>query len=201
MAQPFYSWAPCIGVSSLMVAHGQRFKLWERDLLVTWLKDRAIYRARVRDARVVMMERISVGRRIRDIAEGANGELLLLTDQSALLHIEVDTDVGRGETLFGACSGCHVIEDGRSHIVGPDLRKVVDRPIATAVGARYSPALKKLGGTWTRSAGRVSQKPASLCPRHGYDLSGTGRCRGPPPIDPIPGERLEQPAAPRGVSD
>jgi hypothetical protein len=42
MAQPFYSWVPSIGISSLMVAHGQQFKLWDRDLLVTSLKDGAI---------------------------------------------------------------------------------------------------------------------------------------------------------------
>ncbi|MGH8137480.1 MAG: PQQ-dependent sugar dehydrogenase [Steroidobacteraceae bacterium] len=149
-AEPYYSWVPSIGVSSLLVVHGPQFKLWQRDLLISSLKDGAVYRARVRDARVVMMERIPFGRRIRDVAEGSDGQILLLTDKGALLNIEIDTEVGGGEALFHACSGCHAIGDGTNNGIGPDLRHVVGRPTASVVGARYSPALQQLGGKWTR---------------------------------------------------
>ena len=47
-------------------------------------------------------------------------------------------------------SGCHVALDGMSHRLGPDLLKIVNRPVASAPGFdEYSPALKALGGTWT----------------------------------------------------
>jgi cytochrome c len=75
---------------------------------------------------------------------------MLWTDRGALLEVETDNEVGGGETVFQACSGCHMIGDGESNGIGPDLRKVVGRNVATTVGYRYSAALSKLGGKWTR---------------------------------------------------
>jgi len=148
--EPYYSWVPSIGVSGLVVIRGPLFKLWEGDLLVASLKDNALYRIRIRQKRVVMTERIPFGRRIRDIAEAPNGQLLLWTDRGALLRVEIDADVGRGEALFQVCAGCHLIGDGYTHGIGPDLRHIVDRPVASAPGARYSRAMRKLGGRWTK---------------------------------------------------
>jgi cytochrome c2 len=149
-SEPFFSWVPSIGVSSVLVVHGAEFKLWDADVLVVSLRDGALYRARVRDQRIVMMERMPFGRRLRDIAEGSDGRLLLWTDRGALLEVEADDDVGGGETVFKACNGCHVIGDGESNGIGPDLRKVVGRKVATMPGFRYSQALQNLGGKWTR---------------------------------------------------
>ena len=149
-AEPFYSWVPSIGVSSLLVIHSQQFKLWEGDVLIVSLRDGSLYRARVRDQRIVMMERMPFGRRLRDITQGSEGQLLMWTDRGALLEVEADNDVGGGETVFQACSGCHMIGDGDSNGIGPDLRKVVGRPVANMAGFRYSPAMRNLGGKWTR---------------------------------------------------
>jgi len=75
--------------------------------------------------------------------------------------------VGGGETVFQACSGCHVIGDGESNGIGPDLRKVVGRNVAAMVGFRYSPAMKNLGGKWTRDPPRpVPDQSAGLRARH-----------------------------------
>lgn len=149
--EPYYSWIPSIGVSSLLVVQGRQFKLWRGDLLISSLKDGALYRTRVRNSRVVMIERIPLGRRLRDSAEGIDGQFLLLTDSGALLNIEIDTEVGGGEALFHACTGCHAIGDGTNNGIGPDLRHIVGRPTASVAGVRYSPALRQLGGKWTRS--------------------------------------------------
>jgi cytochrome c2 len=148
-AEPYYSWIPSIGVSSLLVSSSPLFKLWAGDLLVASLKDKAIYRVRIRDARVVMMERIAVGERIRDINEGPAGELLLWTDSGTLVVVRIDADVGMGETLFAACAGCHVIDNGDEHGFGPDLFHIVNRKVAAAAGFHYSPAMRSLGGRWT----------------------------------------------------
>ena len=149
-AEPFYSWVPSIGVSSLLVIHGPQFKLWDQDLVIASLKDRALYRARVRDSRIVMLERIPFGRRIRDLTEGADGKLLLWTDKGELLEVEADAEVGTGETVFQACSGCHLIGEGDDNGIGPDLHKVVGRRVAGATGYAYSAAMTQLGGRWTR---------------------------------------------------
>jgi cytochrome c2 len=146
--EPYYSWTPSVGVSSLLVSNSPLFKLWSGDLLVSSLKDEAIYRMRIRDSRVVMPERIAIGERIRDINEGREGELLLWTDDASLLVIRIDTDVGLGETAFQACSGCHAI-DWEHHGIGPDLFHVVNRKVGTAPNFKYSPAMRALGGKWT----------------------------------------------------
>ncbi|MFX8832907.1 hypothetical protein ABTM77_20455, partial [Acinetobacter baumannii] len=88
---------------------------------------KSIYRLRIRLSRVVMMERIPIGERIRDINEGHGGELLLWTDSGALLVVRVDNEVGEGESVFHICSGCHVIDNGDQHGFGPDLFHVVNR--------------------------------------------------------------------------
>jgi len=149
--RPYYAWVPSIGVSNLLVVHGSQFPLWQTDLLVSSLRDGAIYRTRIRDSRVVMMERIPFGRRIRDIAEAADGRLLLWTDKEELLTVAIDKEVGSGETLFQACAGCHMIGDGTANGIGPDLRHIVDRVAASIPQARYSSAMRALGGVWTRS--------------------------------------------------
>jgi len=148
--EPFYSWVPSIGVSSLLVIHSPQFKLWEGDVLIVSLRDGALYRARIREQRIVMMERMPFGRRLRDIAQGADGQLLVWTDKGALLEVEADNDVGGGETVFQACNGCHMIGDGESNGIGPDLRKVIGRKVANIAGFHYSAALQNLGGKWSR---------------------------------------------------
>ena len=56
----------------------------------------------------------------------------------------------RGQKVFRVCSACHTIDEGAAHTVGPNLRAVIGRPVATAEAYdRYSPAMKSFGGTWT----------------------------------------------------
>ena len=201
-AEPYYSWVPSIGVSSVLVMHGTQFKLWDQDLLIASLKDGALYRARVRNSRIVMMERIPFGRRIRDITEGSQGQLMMWSDRGALLEIETDHDVGTGEALFQACSGCHMIGDGVSNGIGPDLRKVVNRHVATTVGYHYSAALQQLGGRWDRERlDRFLTNPQAYVPGTRMKFAGvpdpgerkklieflaSGANNNPPPEDALP---------------
>ena len=47
------------------------------------------------------------------------------------------------------CSGCHRIDDGFSHRLGPDLYGLLDRGVARAEHYdAYTPALETLGGDW-----------------------------------------------------
>ncbi len=199
--EPFYSWVPSIGISNLLVVHSGQFNSWEGDLLISSLKNGALFRARVRESRVVMLERIPFGRRIRDLALGSRGELLLWTDSGAVLEIQPDPEVASGDSVFQVCAGCHTIDDGLSHGIGPDLRKIVNRPVAAGVGYRYSPAMKELGGRWTRERlDRFLTDPRAFVPGTRMSFAGipdakdrtelieflaSGANNNPPPEDPM----------------
>lgn len=91
--KPLYAFMPCIGISNLVEVTGPEFPLWQGDLVVASLKDRALWRLRYDENRIVYSERIPVGARIRDIAELPSGELLLLTDNANLVLVRrKDTD-------------------------------------------------------------------------------------------------------------
>jgi cytochrome c len=72
-------------------------------------------------------------------------------------------NVVNGKSLYDAkCGGCHAIDDNR---VGPLHRGVVGRKVASVPGYEYSPALKRLGGTWTRERiDKFLQGPQDLAP-------------------------------------
>ena len=56
----------------------------------------------------------------------------------------------RGQKVFRTCKACHSIDAGAAHVVGPNLRAVIGRAVASAEGFdRYSLAMRSYGGTWT----------------------------------------------------
>ena len=56
----------------------------------------------------------------------------------------------RGEQVFLVCRACHMIEAGAPHTIGPNLRGVVGRPVASAEGYdRYTPGISSYGGAWS----------------------------------------------------
>lgn len=55
-------------------------------------------------------------------------------------------DAARGKLFYeNTCSGCHSIDQDR---IGPRHRNIVGRRIASIAGFEYSPALRRLKGTW-----------------------------------------------------
>jgi len=86
--QPYHSWTPSIAVSSLIRVRDHSFPPWRDDLLVSSLNDMSIWRLRVREERIVYLERIPIGHRIRDIAQGNDGRIVLWTDEGALISLE-----------------------------------------------------------------------------------------------------------------
>ena len=51
--------------------------------------------------------------------------------------------------LYARCAACHAVDSNRN-MTGPTLRGVVGRAPGIAAGFNYSPAMRKLGGKWTR---------------------------------------------------
>ena len=61
-------------------------------------------------------------------------------------------DSERGATLAMQCRACHSFEDGGPALVGPNLFGIFGRPVGTADGYPYSPALVAADFIWTPNA-------------------------------------------------
>jgi len=149
--QPVYAWLPGIGISNLIQIQRERFPVWRGDLLIGTLGFRGLFRVVLDGDRAVVTEPIPLQKRVRDLLELDDGRLLLWTDEAALLTIEPISGSDAALTFSTACLGCHRINDGFSHRMGPDLRGLTERKVAGAENyGAYTPALKKLGGKWNR---------------------------------------------------
>ena len=86
--RPQYSWAPSIGVSSLIEVRGEEFALWKGDLLVLSLTGQAIRRLRTEGDRVVYDEPIPFeGMRLRDIVELDDGRIAVLNAAGQIVQL------------------------------------------------------------------------------------------------------------------
>lgn len=82
MEQPVYYWDPVIAPSGAVFYTGDAFPDWRGDLFVGSLQPGRLVRLRLSNDRVVHEERyvIDPGERIRDVRQGPDGLLYLLTD-------------------------------------------------------------------------------------------------------------------------
>jgi len=86
---PVFSWLPSIAPSSIIRLEGNRFSLWQGDLLVGAMRGQAIHRLRLNsDNDVIYDERIEFGHRVRDIIELQKGYVAILTDDSYLIILD-----------------------------------------------------------------------------------------------------------------
>ena len=81
---PIYQWTPVIAPSGMAIYGGAAFPEWQGDLFVGGLRSTALVRLELDGETVLAEERLleSLGARIRDVVEGPDGALYLLTDQS-----------------------------------------------------------------------------------------------------------------------
>lgn len=84
MEQPLHYWVPSIAPSGMAFYRGDRFPAWRGDLFIGSLKFRLLVRLRLDGMTVVDEERLLQGElgRIRDVRNGPDGYLYLLTDES-----------------------------------------------------------------------------------------------------------------------
>ncbi len=92
MEQPVYYWDPSIAPSGMAFYTGDKFPRWRGSLLVGALKNRLLARLSLDGEHVVAEERLlgGLGERIRDVRQGPDGFVYLLTDsdEGRILRVE-----------------------------------------------------------------------------------------------------------------
>lgn len=156
---PMFAWVPSVGVSNLIQVSGfdQR---WDGDLLIGSLKAVSLFRLRLEQDRVLYVEPIWIGQRVRDIAQMENGTIAVWTDDTQLLFITVDRDrldlnVRRNKqansAISDACLYCHHFGPTNPSDFAPTLSDLFDRRIASD-NFRYSAGLRNKEGAWTEES-------------------------------------------------
>jgi aldose sugar dehydrogenase len=84
MEQPLHYWVPSIAPSGMAFHSGKGFPAWKGQLFVGALVSRQLVRLEVApEGKVLSEERIAIEGRVRDVREGPDGALYLLTDEDA----------------------------------------------------------------------------------------------------------------------
>lgn len=81
MEQPVYYWDPVIAPSGMDFYESDLFPAWKGDLFVGGLASQQVTRLVMEDGRVVAEEWLSIGHRVRDVREGPDGAIYLVTDE------------------------------------------------------------------------------------------------------------------------
>ena len=86
---PLLSWTPVIAPSGMIQYHGSRFTGWAGDFILGGLVQQGIVRVRVTSGSAVEAARISLGARIREVEEAADGSIWVLQDGSSAKLIQL----------------------------------------------------------------------------------------------------------------
>jgi glucose/arabinose dehydrogenase len=83
MEQPVYFWDPVIAPSGALFYTGDAFPDWQGDLFVGSLEREVVVRLDMQDGRVASETRFleDLGQRIRDVRQGPDGAIYLITDE------------------------------------------------------------------------------------------------------------------------
>lgn len=91
MVDPKTVWTPAIAPSGLMIYRGDRFPQWQGNLFAGGLVSRDVRRLEVdASGKVIRQQTIAIGQRVRDVRQGPDGLIYILTDQAAgrLIRLE-----------------------------------------------------------------------------------------------------------------
>jgi len=86
---PLFSWVPSIATSPLIQVRNFNDR-WDGDLLIGTLKNKSLYRIRIKNDAVRFVERVEIGERIRDMVNAPGQKIVLLTDVKTILVLEVN---------------------------------------------------------------------------------------------------------------
>jgi glucose/arabinose dehydrogenase len=90
MVDPKLVWTPAIAPSGLLLYRGNIFANWQGNLLAGGLVSKSVIRIKIEGNKAVVQETIPVGQRVRDVRQGKDGFIYILTDEQAgqLIRIE-----------------------------------------------------------------------------------------------------------------
>jgi glucose/arabinose dehydrogenase len=90
MVDPKLVWTPAIAPSGLLLYRGNIFPDWQGNLLAGGLVSKSVVRIKIQGNQAVVQETIPVGQRVRDVRQGKDGFIYILTDEQSgkLIRIE-----------------------------------------------------------------------------------------------------------------
>jgi cytochrome c2 len=109
------------------------------------------------DGRVVIVEPVWIGRRIRDMFLNRDKSILILTDDSHVINISVDHDGLKrnnknpgyqGVGILDKCIVCHHFDRSTPASLAPSLNGILGRKVAGDSYEKYSDAIKKINRSW-----------------------------------------------------
>ena len=97
MEQPAWYWVPSIAPSGMTFYSGSLFPAWRGNLFLGALAGQLLVRLELEGEKVLKEERLAMGERIRDVRQGPDGALWLVTDSAAgrILRLAPMDDRGR----------------------------------------------------------------------------------------------------------
>ncbi len=89
---PIQHWTPSIAPSGITIYRGDAFPEFTGDLLVSSLGGQGVFRLNLEDGQLIDEQRLfhELGKRIRDVTVGKEGELYLLTDHNPGQLLRID---------------------------------------------------------------------------------------------------------------
>ena len=85
--EPAEAFVPAVGISQLLQVGSKYLPRWAGDLLVSSLQAATLFRVHVAGDRVIYTERLDVATRVRDIAEGQDGRIVLWNDNGEVASL------------------------------------------------------------------------------------------------------------------
>ena len=94
-------WTPLISPSGMMFYTGRAFPEWRGSVLIAGLNARGVVRLVLDGREVVVEERIPLGERIRDVEQGPDGLIYVLTDETdgSVWRLEPERETGFDPSL------------------------------------------------------------------------------------------------------
>ena len=156
---PLFAFVPSIGISEILEIEGFD-KRWDGDILVGSLKSRTLYRLRLNDNKVVYVEPIWIGERIRDIKQKDNRIFLWFDNQKLRVYSiseKLLNSPGREanqtelHALLESCLKCHHFGSTNPNHSAPSLSGLFDREIGKDPEYKYySQVLKESDLYWSK---------------------------------------------------
>jgi glucose/arabinose dehydrogenase len=100
LAQSIYHWISAIAPSGAAFYTGDKFPTWRGNLLIGGLVSQALIRLTLNGQRVTGEERIALGDRIREVQQGPDGFIYLLTDNPAGRVLKIEPASAPAQTIL-----------------------------------------------------------------------------------------------------